>query len=93
MKRVSLDRQPPAIKKFIRKLPIQSEGVELELDGAVICRVFPSTGISESQKQALVKDRWQIIRRAQKRNRRVPTEVLEREVQASVEEVRRRKRK
>ena len=38
---IILDRESDLVKQFIRSLPVESEGVDLELDGRVICKVVP----------------------------------------------------
>jgi hypothetical protein len=92
MKRVNLDRAPPAVKQFVSTLPLESEGVELELNGRALCRVLPPGQLSEAEKKALIDERWRLIRQARERNRGVPARVIEREVQEAVEQVRRRRR-
>ena len=90
MKRISLDTETAEVRQFIRKLPLDTDGVELEMNGRVVCKVIPSLHFSESEKEALVRERWQLIRRAQRRNKGVPAKIIEREVLSAVDEVRRR---
>ncbi len=91
MNKVCLDAESPEIKRFVRKLPIARGGIELELNGRIICKVVPSTVFSDAEKQALVEDRWKIIQRVQKRTKGLPPKVIEREIEQAVDEVRRRK--
>ena len=90
MKRVSLDEEPPEVQQFFQRLPLDSDGVELELHGRSICKVIPSLQFSEAEKESLVQERWKLILCAQERNKGVPSKVLEREVLDAVEEVRQR---
>jgi hypothetical protein len=64
----------------------------LELNGRVVCKVVPLQHLSESEKESLIKERWRLIRRAQRRNKGMPAKVIEREVQSALDEVRRRDR-
>lgn len=91
MNKVSLDAESPDVKQFIRGLTIAAEGVELELDGKVICKIVPSAVFSDAEKTALVEERWRIIRRVQKRMTGLPPKVIEREIEEAVDEVRQRK--
>ncbi len=92
MKRLSLDAAPPAVREFVASLPLDPDGVELEMNGHIVCKVLGPSHLLDAEKQALIKERWELIRRAQVRNKGVPARVLEREVQDAVEEVRRRRR-
>ena len=92
MKRLSLDAVAPTVRKFLSTLPLEEGGVELELDGHVVCRVVPPLQLSEAEKRALIQQRRQLIRRAQKRNQGVPDRVIAREVREAVTMVRRTRR-
>jgi hypothetical protein len=93
MNRVCLDSESPDIKRFIRRLPISREGVELELNGKVVCKVIPSVVLTDAEKQALVEDRWKIIQRVQKRTKGLPPKVIERDIEQAIDKVRQRKRR
>ena len=92
MKRVNLNGAAPAVKQFVSTLAADADGVELELDGRVLCRLVPPAQLTEAEKKALVEERWQLIRKARLRNRGVPATVIAKEVRDAVEEVRRRHR-
>ncbi len=92
MKRLKLDTAVPAVKKFLSSLPLAGGGVELELGARIVCKVVPPSQISEAQKQALISERRQLIRRAQERNKGVPDRVIAREVREAVNLVRRKQR-
>jgi hypothetical protein len=89
MPRVNLDKEPPDVQRFIESLAVQGEGIDLEINGRVVCRLIPSAHLTDSEKERLVRDRWALMHRAQERNRNVPAEILEREVLDAVDEVRR----
>ena len=85
---INLDRENDLIKQFIRSLPIESQGVALELDGQVICKVVPP--FAEGHEHALIERGRELVRRARERNRGVPARVIEREVREAIDEVRQR---
>ena len=85
---ISLDRENDLVKQFVRSLPIEADGVALELDGRVVCKVVPA--FSETDTQRLIARGRELVRRARERNRGVPARVIECEVQEAVKEVRRR---
>jgi len=89
MKRINLDKKSLAVREFLASLSIGVDGVELEMNGRVIGKLFPPLAFSEAEKKALIQQRWQLIHQAQKRNRGVPSRVIEREVREAVEAVRR----
>jgi hypothetical protein len=93
MKRVSLDTATPAVKKFVRSLPIGGEGVELELDGKVVCEVVAPRSISPAERASLIARAKVLAELARSRNKGVPARVIEREGQDAVDEVRRRKQR
>lgn len=91
MNKVCLDTESPDVQQFMRELSIGNDGVEVELDGKVICRIVPSAAFSEAEKTALVEERWRIIQRVQNRTKGLPPKVIEREIEEAVDEVRQRK--
>jgi len=91
VKRVSLDKAQKAVKQFIRDLPIDSEGVEIELDGKVVCEVLPPHAVTPAERTALIARGRELVQRARVQNKGVPAAVLEREVGDAVDEARRRK--
>jgi hypothetical protein len=93
VKQIKLDRQDDRIKEFIRTLPIEPDGVELELNGKIICRVVGPHQLTAAERAAILERGRELIKRARHRNKGVPAKVLEREVQEAVDEVRGRKRR
>jgi hypothetical protein len=92
MTRVNLNNAAPAVTEFLSALAIAGEGVELELNGRVLCKVMPPSGVPIDEMKALVDERWQLIHAAQRRTKGVSHQVLEREISDAVEEVRSRRR-
>lgn len=93
MRKVTLDKAAPAVKKFFRSLKVGHEGIEVVLNGEPVYKVIPASQMSEAEKQAMVDRTWKLINRARERNKNVPARVIEREVRDAVDEVRRRQRK
>jgi hypothetical protein len=91
MKRIDLDSAPPTVREFFLNLPID-EGVELVLDGKVVCYVLPSTMPPKLQRDVLIGRARELTARFRERNKGTPAKVIERETQDAVDEVRRRKR-
>ena len=92
MHRMSLDAAPAAVKKFIQGLVVEPDGVEIELNGKVVCKVVGPHDLSESERDTLLQDGLKLLQKAQHRSKGVPAKVIEREVRDAVAEVRRRKR-
>jgi len=92
MKRMNLDKAAPAVKRFVSELPVAGEGLELEMNGRVVCKILPPTCFSADEMKSMVEERWQLIRKAQRRNKGISPRVLEREVLEAVATVRRRRR-
>jgi hypothetical protein len=91
MQRVVIDTEPSSIRDFIGKLAIGADGVELELHGRVVCRVFPA-GAEDVDPEALVRQRWDLIRKAQQRTKDLSAREVENEIRIAIEEVRARAR-
>jgi hypothetical protein len=93
MKRMRLDSAAPAVKRFVQALAIAPEGVELELAGQVIARLFPPgrPPLSDAEKAVVIARGRELVRRARERNKGVPAAVVAREVRRAVNAVRRRR--
>jgi hypothetical protein len=88
MKHMTIDEQDERVRQFIRSLPIDPEGVELELDGQVICKVIGPNQLSDEERDAVLNRGWELIEKAHERNKGVPAKVIEREVRQAVKKVR-----
>jgi hypothetical protein len=89
MQRVVIDKEPSSIRDFIGNLAIGADGVELELHGRVVCRVFPAAA-DDLDPEALVRHRWDLIHKAQQRTRDLSAREIENEIRTAIEEVRAR---
>src|SRR5262245_6169111 len=92
MKRINVDNAAPAVKEFLRRLPLSANGVELELGGRIIGKLIPPSELSQGEKAALMARGKELVQRARQRNRGVSARALQREVDDAVNEVRRRQR-
>lgn len=94
MKRIKLDGVAPAVKRFLRSLPLtKNNGVELELGGQVIGHLIPPMGLADTDKAAVIARGRELVQRARSRNRGVPARVLEQEVRQAIDKVRGRQRR
>jgi hypothetical protein len=91
MQRMSLDSAATAVQEFVRSLNFDPEGIELELNGRVVCKVISPYQLTEEERDELLKGGVSLMREAQSRNKGVPAKVIEREVREAVDEVRRGK--
>lgn len=91
MQRVKLDSAATAVKKFVRSLPIGPEGIELELDGKVVCKIISSSRLGDGERDALMISVKRALQKSRDRNRGVPASKLAAEVDRAVESVRSRK--
>jgi hypothetical protein len=92
MHRINLDVASRSVRDFFHKLPIDREGIEIEIDGKVRFKVIPPEQLSEEEKKSLIDDALRLMRRSQERNKEVPARVIEREIRDAINEVRGRKR-
>jgi hypothetical protein len=88
MKRVSVDTAPPAVKKFIRSLAMDANGVEVTLDGNVICRIIPPAQLSDVEKAAQLTEVRQLLSEARAHSKRVPATVVEHNIRKALKTVR-----
>jgi len=88
MKRVTLDTAQAAVKEFIRDLPIDGDGVEIELDGKVVCEILPPHSLSAAERALLIARGRQLLEKAQSHPKTVPAHDVERFVQDAVAQFR-----
>ena len=92
MKRINLDKAAPAVKQFVRTLPLVPNGVELELAGKIIGKIVPAAGVAGSAKALLIARGRELVNRARARSKSLSARALEREIREAVDEVRGRQR-
>jgi hypothetical protein len=88
MKRVSVDTALPEVKKFIRSLPIDANGVEVTLGGNVVCKIIPAGQLSDAQKAAQLGVVRQLLREARANSQRMPATVVEHNIRNALKTVR-----
>lgn len=60
MKHMSLDQEDDQIKRFVQSLPVEPDGLLLELDGEAVVRVLPAEDVRVEEqrlKEALLRRR------------------------------------
>jgi hypothetical protein len=92
MHRVNLNSAKRSVRVFFEELVVGREGVELELDGNVLCKVIPPNQLTDTERDKLVKDALAFMKRSQERNKGVPSRVIQREIEEAINEVRNRNR-
>jgi hypothetical protein len=92
MQKLDLDAADPAVKQFFLSLPSDPEGLELVLEGDVVCKIVGPHRLTGAELDAVLDAGWKQIRKTQERNKGVPAKVLQREVQEALTDVRRRNR-
>ena len=88
MTQISVDAASPAVKKFIRSLPIHANGVEVTLGGNVVCKIIPPGQLSDDEKSAQLADVRQLLGAARRNSRRVPGTEIERRIRGALKTVR-----
>jgi hypothetical protein len=91
MKHIVIDQHDEQVREFIRSLSLEPDGVELELDGQVVCKVIAPHQLSDEERDAILTRGWKLVERTGERNKGVSSKVIEREVNEAVDQVRRRK--
>jgi hypothetical protein len=87
MKRLHLEKTPPAVRQFIRGLVDHPEVVEFEENGRVLLRILAAPRLNAESKTVLLRQGRDLVRRARERNRNVPARTLDKEVRKAVSAV------
>lgn len=88
MKRVSVDTAPSAVKKFLRSLAIDADGLEVTLEGDVVCRIIPPSQLSELEKAAQLAQVRGLLASARTHSRKIATPTIERSIRSALKTVR-----
>ena len=88
MKRINVDTASPDVKKFIRSLSIDANGVDVILGGSVICRIIRPGQLSDGEKNAQLGIVRQLLGEARANSKRMPAAVVERHIQSALKTVR-----
>jgi hypothetical protein len=88
MKRLSVDSATPAVRKFIRSLVKDANGVEVTLGGDVICRVIPPTQLSDAERATQLAELHKLLGKARQNSKRLRGTVIERKIRHALTTVR-----
>ena len=88
MKRLSVDKAPPEVKRFMRTLSIDRAGVEVTLGGNVLCKIIPPGQFSDSEKAAILKDLRQMLSQAHANSKRKPATEVEATIRSALKTIR-----
>jgi hypothetical protein len=92
MKRVSVDSAVESVKQFVRSLAVDVEGLELELDGKIVCEVVAPRSMSAAEHAVLIARVRQRAKKSREANADISPREVEQKIEQAVEQVRRRKR-
>lgn len=88
MKRVNVDTAPPAVRKFLRTLRLDPSGVEISLEGEVVCKIIPPSQLSDGEKAAQLTEVRGLLQAARQRSKLVAPAVVDREIREAIKAVR-----
>jgi hypothetical protein len=88
MKRVNVDTASPAVKKFIRSLAIDANGVEVALGGNVVCKIIPPAQLTDAEKVAQLGVVRKLLGEARANSKRMPAAAVERNIRSALKTIR-----
>jgi hypothetical protein len=88
MTRINVDTAAPAVKKFIRSLALDANGVEVTLGGHVVCKIVPPGQLSEADKAAQLAEVRRLLGEARDHSKRLPATVIEGKIRSALKTVR-----
>jgi hypothetical protein len=88
MTRINADTAAPAVRKFIRSLAIDANGVEVTLGGDVVCKIIPPGQLSDAEKAAQLAELRQLLAQSRDHSKRVPATEIERTIRGALKTVR-----
>jgi hypothetical protein len=88
MKRVNVDTASPSVKKFIRSLAIDANGVEVTLGGNVVCKIVRPGQLSDAERAAQLGVVRQLLAEARANSTRTPAAVVEGKIRSALKTVR-----
>ena len=88
MKVIIIDSAPPSVKKFLRSLAIDAAGVEISLQGNVVCKIIPPGQLTEAEKAAQLATARQLLGKARARSKRLSAPVIESRIRSALKAVR-----
>lgn len=91
MIRLNVDTATKEVRQFVRNLPVAVDGIELEMDGKVVCEILPPSTVTPAERAALVARARAISARTRSRTKGISSRSIERTVKDAVDHVRGRK--
>jgi hypothetical protein len=88
MTRIKVDTAALAVKKFIRSLAIDANGVEVILDGRVVCKIIPPGQLSDAEKTAQLSEVRQLLAKARDNSKRRSAATIEQNVRDALKTIR-----
>lgn len=88
MTRINVDTAAPAVKKFIRSLAIDANGVEVAMGGNVVCKIVPPAQLSDAEKADQLAEVRRLLGEARDNGKRLPAATIERSVRNALKAVR-----
>jgi hypothetical protein len=88
MKRLSVDSATPAVKKFVRSIAKNANGVEVILGGNVICRVIPPGQLSDAERAVQLAGLRTLLGKARANSKRLPATVIEGRIRHAIAAIR-----
>lgn len=88
MTRISVDTAAPAVKKFLRSLAIDANGVEVTLDGNVVCKIVPPSQLTDVEKEARLSEVRRLLYEARNNSKRMPATEIEQRIRGALKTVR-----
>jgi hypothetical protein len=84
MKRVDVDTASPEVRKFLRSLTIDANGVEVTLGGNVVCKIIRPGQLSDAERAAQLGVVRQLLGEARANSKRTPAAAVERKIRTSM---------
>jgi hypothetical protein len=84
MSRLNLDSAAPAVKNFLRSVSIVPNGIEIELDGKVVCKIVPPSELSEAEKDSRLADVRDLLKRSRMRSKRASRDKMDRDIREAM---------
>ena len=75
------------VREFIRDLGTFHETIELMVEGDVVAKLIPATELSDQEKQRVLHDGWEVVKKARANASEVSALAVQRMVDQAVQEV------
>jgi len=91
MQRINVDAAAPTVKRFLKTLTMARDGLEIELEGRIMCKKVPPMQLSDAEKAAQLTEVSTLLRKARTRAKNTPEEIIERDIQTALNTLRRQR--